>query len=57
MPEHFFWWLLMMACIVWYSTITIYVSVKGVADIRDMLRRLSSREAAKRAKVDANEQG
>ena len=40
MPEHFFWWLLTMACVVWYSTITIYVSVKGVADIRDMLRRL-----------------
>ena len=41
MPEHFFWWLLTMACVVWYSTITVYVSVKGVADIRDMLGRLS----------------
>jgi len=44
MREHFFWWLLTMACIVWYSTITIYVSVKGVADIRGMLRRLSARQ-------------
>jgi hypothetical protein len=43
MPEHMGWWLLTMACVVWYSTITIYVSIKGVADIRDMLRRLSSR--------------
>jgi hypothetical protein len=42
MRDHFFWWLLTMACVVWYSTITIYVSVKGIADIRDMLRRLSS---------------
>ncbi len=45
MPEHFFWWLLTMACVVWYSTVTIYVSAKGVADIRGMLRRLSERKA------------
>lgn len=44
MPKHLFWWLLTMACVVWYSTITIYVSVKGIADIRDMLGRLSSRK-------------
>lgn len=43
MPDHFFWWLLTMACIVWYSTITVYVSVKGVADIRHMLTRLANR--------------
>jgi hypothetical protein len=55
MPEHFFWWLLAMACIVWYSTITIYVSVKGVADIRDMLGRLSLRQSDTRAEVDVND--
>ena len=55
MPEHFFWWLLTMVCIVWYSTITIYVSVKGIADIRDMLRRLSLRQSDNRAKVDTND--
>ena len=43
MPEHFFWWLLTMACVVWYSTITIYVSVKGASDIRHMLTRLADR--------------
>lgn len=43
MREHYFWWLLTMACIVWYSTITVYVSVKGVADIRGMLDRLARR--------------
>jgi hypothetical protein len=42
--NHPFWWLLTMACIVWYSTITIYVSVRGVADIRHMLARLAGRE-------------
>ncbi len=44
MPDHVFWWFLTMASVVWYSTITVYVSVKGVADIRDMLRRLSERK-------------
>jgi hypothetical protein len=39
--EHWFWWLLTMACVAWYSTITIYVAVKGLKDIRGMLRRLS----------------
>jgi hypothetical protein len=44
MPDHIFWWLLTMACVAWYSTITIYVAIKGVGDIRQMVRRLSSRE-------------
>jgi hypothetical protein len=44
MPEHFVWWLITMACIAWYSTVTVYVAVKGVADIRKMLARLSADE-------------
>lgn len=52
MPEHLFWWLLTMACVIWYSTITIYVSVKGIADIRDMLKRISLRQSDDRATVD-----
>ncbi|HVT30209.1 MAG TPA: hypothetical protein VHE81_19510 [Lacipirellulaceae bacterium] len=43
MPDHIFWWLLTMACVVWYSTVTVYVTIKGIADIRHMLRRLSGR--------------
>lgn len=35
-----FWWLLTLACLVWYTGVTVYVAVKGVRDIRDMLRRL-----------------
>ena len=27
--EHPFWWLLTMACVVWYSTITVYVAIRG----------------------------
>jgi hypothetical protein len=41
MPEHWIWWTLTAACMVWYSTITVYVSIRGVIDIKDMLRRLS----------------
>ena len=35
-----FWWGLTVACLVWYSTITVYVSVRGIRDIRNMLGRL-----------------
>ena len=38
--EHFFWWLLTMACVAWYCTITVYVAIKGSADIKEMLTRL-----------------
>jgi hypothetical protein len=37
-----FWWLVAMACIAWYSTITLYVAVRGVRDIRNMLDRLQA---------------
>ena len=40
MREHPFWWLLTAAALVWYSTITVYVAIRGAADIRTMLRRL-----------------
>jgi hypothetical protein len=37
---HWFWALLTLACMVWYSTITVYVAIRGVADIKTMLSRL-----------------
>jgi hypothetical protein len=40
---HPFWFCLLWACVVWYSTITIYVAVKGARDIRQMLRDLKGR--------------
>ena len=46
MGEHWFWWLLTAACVVWYSTITVYVAIRGFFDIRGMLRRLSDANAA-----------
>jgi hypothetical protein len=42
--EHWFWWLVTLAVLVWYSTVTIYVAVKGAHDIRQMLRRLKEGE-------------
>jgi hypothetical protein len=51
MPHHWFWWLMSAACVVWYSTITVYVAIKGAADIKHMLARLDAtnkREAAEK---------
>ncbi len=43
--RHWFWWLMTMACVIWYSTVTIYVAIKGVEDIKQMLARLSGNRA------------
>jgi hypothetical protein len=48
--NHWFWLLLTIACVVWYSTITVYVAFKGAIDIKNMLARLEAtkeREAEK----------
>jgi hypothetical protein len=37
-----FWWWLTIACLVWYTGVTAYVSVRGAVDIRGMLGRLSA---------------
>lgn len=36
---------MMMAVLVWYSTVTVYVAVRGFSDIRGMLQRLAQRQA------------
>lgn len=41
---HAFWWILTGAAMLWYSTVTIYVSIRGVHDIRGMLERLSEKQ-------------
>ena len=48
--NHWFWLLLTIASVVWYSTITVYVAYKGAIDIKNMLARLEAtnkREAKK----------
>lgn len=42
MRNHWFWWALTMACVIWYSTITVYVAIKGARDIKNMLARLDA---------------
>ncbi len=41
---HPFWWLVTAAVVAWYSTITIYVSIRGMYDIRGMLQRLKDKQ-------------
>lgn len=38
-----FWKLLTIASILWYSSVTIYVAVRGVKDIKTMLQRLGEK--------------
>ena len=40
LTNHPFWGLLTLAVLVWYSTVTFYVGVRGIADIKSMLRNL-----------------
>jgi hypothetical protein len=43
---HPFWGGLTIAVLAWYSTITVYVGIRGVVDIKHMLQRLKgAREA------------
>ncbi len=35
-----FWKILTGAVLLWYSTVTIYVAIRGARDIREMLARL-----------------
>ncbi len=37
-----FWGLLTIAALAWYSTVTIYISFQGVSDIKQMLKSLSA---------------
>ena len=49
--EHWFWAAMTCAVVVWYSTITIYVSIRGVMDIRGMLGRLAAGQIADTAEA------
>jgi len=40
MFDHPVWLILTVLAILWYSTVTIFVAVKGITDIRGMLHRL-----------------
>ena len=40
--SYYFWYGMVIACVVWYSSVTIYVAIRGSMDIRSMLRRLQN---------------
>jgi hypothetical protein len=40
----YFWLILTIIAVVWYTFVTAYVSFKGVADIKEMLKRLGEKE-------------
>ena len=44
MIAQWFWFGMTMACVLWYSAITLYVGVKGAQDIRGMLSRLAENQ-------------
>ncbi len=43
MIDHWFWFALTIACLVWYSLVTVYVAVRGAYDIRGMLSHLGAK--------------
>jgi hypothetical protein len=45
LTNHPFWGCLTIAVLAWYSTITIYVAIRGAFDIRHMLRKLKDDHA------------
>ena len=40
-----FWWLVLVACLAWYATVTVYVAVRGALDIKHMLARIRRADA------------
>lgn len=53
LTNHPFWGLLTLAVLVWYSTITVYVAIRGAADIKQMLRTLKENAEAEDAEKQA----
>ena len=44
LTNHPFWGLLTLAVLGWYSTITVYVGIRGAFDIQHMLRKLKQNQ-------------
>jgi|GEM_PF-1087674 len=43
--SHWFWTLIVVGCLLWYSTVTLLVVFRGIVDIRGMLGRLKQNMA------------
>ena len=55
LTSHSFWGLLTLAVFGWYSTITVYVAIRGVVDIKHMLRNLKPDDAQNPASTPSRE--
>lgn len=52
MSEHWFWLTIVVMALGWYSTITIYVAIRGAFDIKQMLQNLKESHSAQEASAD-----
>lgn len=43
--SEWFWLLLTIAVVIWYSSVTIYVAIRGAMDIKSMLLHLGKAKA------------
>lgn len=50
--NHPFWGLITLAVLVWYSSVTVYVAIRGAVDIKHMLRRLASQRDGQQTSED-----
>jgi len=53
MLSHAFWAVMTAAVVIWYSTVTIYVGIKGIKDIKQMLARLKAGQDAENESGEA----
>lgn len=54
MTARWFWYIMTIAVLVWYSTITIYVAIRGSFDVKQMLRELGKRPDHESTPIDTN---
>ena len=40
----YFWFILTITAVLWYTFVTAYVSFKGVTDIKEMLKKLGEKD-------------
>jgi hypothetical protein len=45
MIAQWFWFIMTIAVLTWYSTITVYVAIRGGFDIKHMLKRLADEQS------------
>lgn len=49
---YWFWGLLALAVLAWYSSVTIYVAVRGLLDIKQMFGRLGRRQTEQQQTIN-----